>query len=193
MEEQAGNPCSGPRAPAPAAARPLRVLPPGSLCAAGTPWAGEIEQKVFQSTVGIGPYIEVAFFHKASRTLLVTDAVISVPEKPSEVGGGERERGLGEAVGWGRWRGLARTRHPALIPRCAAPRPLQLVAPADLLSAAASNFFIRVLAGARAEEPVGRVPLQPTELTPAVRDLGWRRMALQILYIVPGDLRDPTR
>lgn len=34
---------------------------------------------------GIGPYVEVAFFHKKSKTLLVTDAVIYVPDKPPEV------------------------------------------------------------------------------------------------------------
>jgi len=116
-----------------------------------TPWGSEIEQKVLVSSVGIGPYIEVAFFRKKSRTLLVTDAVISVPERPSE-----------------------------------------LVADADLVDAATSNFFIRVLSGEEAEEPVEGVPLKPTELTSAVRDLGWRRMAMQILYIVPGNLRDPS-
>lgn len=103
------------------------------------------------SSVGIGPYIEVAFFHRATRTLLVTDAVVSVPALP----------------------------------------PPQ-VAGADLVDAAASNFFVRVLAGEAAGEPVGGVPLVPTELTPEVRDLGWRRMAMQILYIVPGNLRDPS-
>uniref|UniRef100_A0A0D9WIJ6 Uncharacterized protein n=1 Tax=Leersia perrieri TaxID=77586 RepID=A0A0D9WIJ6_9ORYZ len=50
-----------------------------------TPWAGEIEQKVLSSPeVGIGPYVEVAFYHKPSRTLLVTDAVIFVPRQPPE-------------------------------------------------------------------------------------------------------------
>ncbi|GKU97310.1 hypothetical protein SLEP1_g10474 [Rubroshorea leprosula] len=50
-----------------------------------TPWADEIEQKVLSSPeVGIGPYVEVAFYHKRSRTLLVTDAVIFVPRKPPE-------------------------------------------------------------------------------------------------------------
>ncbi|KAL9424587.1 hypothetical protein AB3S75_031662 [Citrus x aurantiifolia] len=49
------------------------------------PWADEIEQKVLSSPeVGIGPYVEVAFYHKPSRTLLVTDAVIFVPRKPPE-------------------------------------------------------------------------------------------------------------
>uniref|UniRef100_A0A0E0PPV5 Uncharacterized protein n=1 Tax=Oryza rufipogon TaxID=4529 RepID=A0A0E0PPV5_ORYRU len=50
-----------------------------------TPWAGEIEQKMLSSPeVGIGPYVEVAFYHKPSRTLLVTDAVIFVPRQPPE-------------------------------------------------------------------------------------------------------------
>nr|XP_027187364.1 uncharacterized protein LOC101501957 isoform X1 [Cicer arietinum] len=50
-----------------------------------TPWADEIEQKVLSSPeVGIGPYVEVAFYHKPSRTLLVTDAVIFVPRQPPE-------------------------------------------------------------------------------------------------------------
>ncbi|GJM89039.1 hypothetical protein PR202_ga05635 [Eleusine coracana subsp. coracana] len=53
-----------------------------------TPWAAEIKQKVLSSPeVGIsaariGPYVEVAFYHKPSRTLLVTDAVIFVPRQP---------------------------------------------------------------------------------------------------------------
>lgn len=33
---------------------------------------------------GIGPYVEAAFYHKPSRTLLVTDAVIFVPRQPPE-------------------------------------------------------------------------------------------------------------
>jgi len=79
-----------------------------------TPWADEIEHKILSSpevgnvtdastTVdlsswisstakliclwsvsGIGPYVEVAFYHKRSRTLLVTDAVIFVPRQPPE-------------------------------------------------------------------------------------------------------------
>lgn len=64
---------------------------------------------------------------------------------------------------------------------------------ASLLDAAARNFFIDVLSGDLAKVPVDGVPLAPTELTNAARNLGWRRMALQILYIVPGDLRDPAR
>ena len=33
---------------------------------------------------GIGPYVEVAFYHKRSRTLLVIDVVIYVPKQPPE-------------------------------------------------------------------------------------------------------------
>ncbi|KAJ8530619.1 hypothetical protein K7X08_023500 [Anisodus acutangulus] len=50
-----------------------------------TPWADDIEQKVLSCPeVGIGPYVEVAFYYKRSRTLLVTDAVIFVPRSPPE-------------------------------------------------------------------------------------------------------------
>ncbi|XP_052196850.1 uncharacterized protein LOC127804133 [Diospyros lotus] len=57
-----------------------KTLKDGDL---STPWADEIEQKVLSSPeVGIGPYVEVAFYHKRSRTLLVTDAVIYVPRQP---------------------------------------------------------------------------------------------------------------
>eukprot|EP01024_Parvocaulis_polyphysoides_P029018 TRINITY_DN26160_c0_g1_i1.p1 TRINITY_DN26160_c0_g1~~TRINITY_DN26160_c0_g1_i1.p1 ORF type:complete len:372 (-),score=52.30 TRINITY_DN26160_c0_g1_i1:16-978(-) len=50
------------------------------------PWANEIAQKIFQPPlVGIGPYIEVAFFHKSTRTLIVTDAVIFIPKKPLDI------------------------------------------------------------------------------------------------------------
>ncbi|XVF14353.1 hypothetical protein REPUB_Repub09cG0051800 [Reevesia pubescens] len=59
-----------------------KILKDGDL---STPWADEIEQKVLSSPeVGIGPYVEVAFYHKRLRTLLVTDAVIYVPKKPPE-------------------------------------------------------------------------------------------------------------
>ena len=179
------------------------IFPTGVLRsnADDTPWAGEIEQKVFESSVGIGPYIECAFFHKRTRTLLVTDAVISVPANPPEV----------EADGAGRsgaeWGGAGRSgastcgqgyMHAAVLDTSISADTLpllQLVAPESLLEAASRNFFIDVLAGPSglAAQPVDGVPLAPTELTPAARTLGWRRMAMQILYIVPGDLRDPKR
>lgn len=34
---------------------------------------------------GIGPFLEVAFFHKRTRTLLTTDSVIFVPQTAPEV------------------------------------------------------------------------------------------------------------
>jgi hypothetical protein len=130
------------------------IFPTGGILQDNAPppeWSAEIDQKVFISSVGIGPYIEVAFFHKGTKSLIVTDAVISVPNSP-----------------------------------------LELVQEKDLVSAAASNFFIKVLAGDEAGVPVTNdIPLNPTEPTAAVKALGWKRMALQILYIVPGDLRDP--
>ncbi|GFZ19270.1 hypothetical protein Acr_27g0010090 [Actinidia rufa] len=64
-----------------------KTLKDGDL---STLWAVEIEQKVLNSPeVGIGPYVEVAFYHKRSRTLLVTDAVIYVPRQPLECIGKE--------------------------------------------------------------------------------------------------------
>jgi len=50
-----------------------------------TPWAKEIEQKVVSVPVGIGTCSEAAFFHKKSKTLLVTDAVIFIPPDAPEV------------------------------------------------------------------------------------------------------------
>ena len=49
------------------------------------PWAGEIEQKVLATEVGIGKTTEVAFFHKKSASLIVTDAVIFIPPEAPEV------------------------------------------------------------------------------------------------------------
>ncbi len=43
---------------------------------------------VSSSSSGVGEYVrfcEVAFFHKKSRTLMVTDSVIYVPDDPPEV------------------------------------------------------------------------------------------------------------
>ncbi|EFJ41123.1 hypothetical protein VOLCADRAFT_107814 [Volvox carteri f. nagariensis] len=67
------------------------IFPAGELTTGDpdVPWAEEIEQKLFlPPSIGVGSYVrfsEVAFFHKKSRTLLVTDAVVFVPEDPPEV------------------------------------------------------------------------------------------------------------
>lgn len=52
------------------------------------PWSDEIEQKLFlPPSIGVSNavrFCEVAFYHKKSRTMLVTDSVVYVTEKPSE-------------------------------------------------------------------------------------------------------------
>ena len=37
------------------------------------------------ASAGVGPYVEVAFLHKASKTLLVTDAVVSIPPEAPQI------------------------------------------------------------------------------------------------------------
>ena len=37
------------------------------------------------ASAGVGPFVEVVFLHKQSKTLIVTDAVICVPPTPPEV------------------------------------------------------------------------------------------------------------
>ncbi|CAG9465706.1 unnamed protein product [Pedinophyceae sp. YPF-701] len=51
------------------------------------PWVSEVDFNV-NTPPGfsdIGPYSEVAFYHKASKTLLVTDCVVYVPKEPLEI------------------------------------------------------------------------------------------------------------
>ncbi|PNW73530.1 hypothetical protein CHLRE_13g562750v5 [Chlamydomonas reinhardtii] len=67
------------------------IFPTGELVSddPAAPWAEEIGQKVFlPPSIGVNEtvrFTEVAFFHKKTRTLLVTDAVVYVPEDPPEV------------------------------------------------------------------------------------------------------------
>ena len=49
------------------------------------PWAGELDQAVLSTPLGLGPFVEAAFFVRATRTLLVTDIVVAVPRDPPEV------------------------------------------------------------------------------------------------------------
>ncbi|MBD2099724.1 DUF4336 domain-containing protein [Leptolyngbya sp. FACHB-261] len=58
------------------------VLPADS---SQTPFADEFDYAVLDVDLGQGPFGEVAFFHKRSRTLLVTDSVLSVPEDPPAI------------------------------------------------------------------------------------------------------------
>lgn len=59
-----------------------QVLPEDSRQA---PFADEFDYAVLDINLGRGSFAEVAVFHKRSRTLLVTDSVISVPEEPPAI------------------------------------------------------------------------------------------------------------
>ncbi|BAY19515.1 hypothetical protein NIES21_53780 [Anabaenopsis circularis NIES-21] len=64
-------------------AKRTQVLPEDSSQA---PFADELDYAILK-TIDLGPgkFTEVAFFHKRSHTLLVTDAVVSVPEEPPAI------------------------------------------------------------------------------------------------------------
>ena len=62
--------------------RRTEVLPENS---ANAPFANEFDYAVLDINLGRGSFGEVAFFHKRTRTLLVTDAVLAVPEDPPAV------------------------------------------------------------------------------------------------------------
>ncbi|CAL9172677.1 uncharacterized protein LOC135593856 [Musa acuminata AAA Group] len=111
-----------------------------------TPWADEIEQKILSSPeVGIGPYVEVAFYHRSSRTLLVTDAVIYVPRQP-----------------------------PACISKD------------SLLASAKNGLAVKILSKGK------EVPDEPVVDNKLNRQKGWERMVLQILFLGPSNLLEPT-
>lgn len=51
-----------------------------------TPFAEEFDYAILGPIdLGLGAFEEVAFFHRRSRTLLVTDIVVSVPEEPPDI------------------------------------------------------------------------------------------------------------
>lgn len=58
------------------------VLPEKS---ADAPFASEFDYAVLDIDLGRGSFGEVAFFHKRTRTLLVTDSVLAVPEEPPAI------------------------------------------------------------------------------------------------------------
>lgn len=58
------------------------VLPENS---ADAPFAAEFDYVVLDINLGQGSFGEVALFHKRTRTLLVTDSVLSVPEDPPAI------------------------------------------------------------------------------------------------------------
>lgn len=59
-----------------------QVLPEDSRQA---PFADEFDYAVLDINLGRGSFAEVAVFHKRSRTLLVTDSVLGVPEEPPAI------------------------------------------------------------------------------------------------------------
>ena len=60
-----------------------QVLPEES---SKTPFGNEFDYVILGPlSLGLGKFAEVAFLHKASRTLLVTDSVISIPEDPPAI------------------------------------------------------------------------------------------------------------
>lgn len=62
--------------------RRTRVLPADSTKA---PFADQFDYEILDIDLGRGSFGEVALFHKRSRTLLVTDTVLSVPEDPPAI------------------------------------------------------------------------------------------------------------
>lgn len=52
---------------------------------AQSPFALEFDYAVLDINLGRGSFAEVAFFHKRSHTLLVTDSILSVPEDPPAI------------------------------------------------------------------------------------------------------------
>ncbi|MDH6057459.1 DUF4336 domain-containing protein [Umezakia ovalisporum] len=59
-----------------------QVLPQES---SQSPFADEFDYHVLDIDLGRGCFAEVAFFHKRSHTLLLTDSIISVPEEPPAI------------------------------------------------------------------------------------------------------------
>lgn len=51
-----------------------------------TPFADDFDYQILGPLdLGLGKFTDVAFFHQRSQTVLVTDMVVSVPEKPPEI------------------------------------------------------------------------------------------------------------
>ncbi|PAX52306.1 DUF4336 domain-containing protein [Brunnivagina elsteri] len=50
------------------------------------PFAQEFDYAILGAIdLGVGKFAEVAFFHKSSKTLLVTDSIVSIPEEPPPI------------------------------------------------------------------------------------------------------------
>lgn len=63
--------------------RRTKILPSDSEKA---PFADDFDYTILKSIpLGLGSFSEVAFYHKASKSLLVTDIVLSIPEEPPPI------------------------------------------------------------------------------------------------------------
>lgn len=64
-------------------ARRTHILPADS---SQTPFADELDYAILGPiSLGLGPFEEVVFFHRRSNSLLVTDAVLSIPDIPPDI------------------------------------------------------------------------------------------------------------
>lgn len=63
--------------------RRARIIPEDSSLA---PWSVEFQHAILGPIgLGLGPFVEVAFHHKKTRTLLLTDTLVSIPSEPPAI------------------------------------------------------------------------------------------------------------
>ncbi|MEA5582031.1 DUF4336 domain-containing protein [Nodularia harveyana UHCC-0300] len=63
-------------------AKRTQVLPEDS---SKSPFADDFDYQILNINLGRGSFVEVAFFHRRSHTLLLTDSILSVPEEPPAI------------------------------------------------------------------------------------------------------------
>jgi len=49
------------------------------------PWKDEFDYRVLKFSLGLAPFVEAAFFHKPTKSLLVTDSVVFAPSEPPKI------------------------------------------------------------------------------------------------------------
>eukprot|EP00468_Gymnochlora_sp_CCMP2014_P013825 CAMPEP_0167754380 /NCGR_PEP_ID=MMETSP0110_2-20121227/8235_1 /TAXON_ID=629695 /ORGANISM="Gymnochlora sp., Strain CCMP2014" /LENGTH=372 /DNA_ID=CAMNT_0007640247 /DNA_START=484 /DNA_END=1602 /DNA_ORIENTATION=- len=49
------------------------------------PWLKDFDYNILKFDLGLAPFVEAAFFHKPSKTLLITDAVVFAPDEAPEI------------------------------------------------------------------------------------------------------------
>jgi hypothetical protein len=130
-----------------------------------TPFGDEFDYAILE-TIDLGPgqFAEVAFYHKRSRTLLVTDAIISIPATPPEI--------------------VAVDPYPLLFHARDESR--------DVILHSRSVPLAEPLLGTRRYangEQEGRGSANDNNITQAVK--GWQRICLFALYFRPSSLKIP--